>query len=984
MPKTPLPLIAAGLWLSGAAAWAAPAPPAAPAGEAVDKFGGWLDVAGTPGESFHLERIGSRWWLVTPEGHGIFIRAVSKVDTADYGGSGGFQAYDGVYLETAGALSPDLHAAAEDSRPGDVVHPASGFTLKSVGDAIYLGSSRFKPNYTYFWLHQLGRGGRLEWLYSTESGWKPIGGDGRPQEVRVPGPGGSWSLDAGNYMGPGEDGFGRWEHPAANRVTWWDMAQGFPDDFAAVRFAGDAAPRWYLKGVVREGFSVPAVLNQCYERAELAEVIAKKYGPGDHDARWAEAVTERLRSWGFNAAGQYSYRYVEKAPGLGDRLPVEPTWALGGWVTRKDRPYHAKNVYAGAVFPPGSRELLYQGLQPDAFDPAFERGYVEMVRREARERSATGPWSWALIPEEADYLFGLNSLTHDHLGYVALSQNPFHPRASIDGKEIAYDDPRLYAKYALRDLLRDRYRAAGDDLPAFQPGTAVPAYGYARRPAGPELAALENLNAAWGTGYTTWDTSSGDLARGDNAWGTGSGFMDEDGKGILAPGCRSVGFEKAFTDPAHPPLRKDLDDFVKCFAWRYGRVLSKAFAQVPHPVLLLPIYNGPGFVYEALAPYADGFWVSVPDAKDALRIYDAGRKPLVVADYLTADPDSPCHFKAPIASVRFDAARGTTAITAPRLRYVFRMAKAITFPDAPELLESYRRVGKPYPCPRVTSAWWDIVEVPGDYTGHLRPGMHIETWKHGKYPYPRRTQEERARDMIRHYEALLSLRGDDGLGFVIGIEHWCLYDPAPSNWCDDENFGLATFLDDAYDGIEARRAVGTDSRGRPIGGEDGDYGDLLGTLGGFLRTIRRRSPRRRARGEGARGAGRRAPGLSGHRPAITWPPAAASPAARCPPRRPARRARGALPRGGTSLPSRPSRSSCSPTRPCSRPRGGPARARPASRRRRGLRRPCPARPAPGPAAAPAPRRRPGLRPAGSWPRRWLRRPAPCGRSRARG
>ena len=67
----------------------------------LDKFGGVPSIAGHPDESFHLEKIGNRWWLVTPEGHGVFIRAVSKVDVADYGGSGGFLSYDGVYLQTA-------------------------------------------------------------------------------------------------------------------------------------------------------------------------------------------------------------------------------------------------------------------------------------------------------------------------------------------------------------------------------------------------------------------------------------------------------------------------------------------------------------------------------------------------------------------------------------------------------------------------------------------------------------------------------------------------------------------------------------------------------------------------------------------------------------------------------------------------------------------------------------------------------------------
>lgn len=804
----------------------------------LDQYGGIRQISGQPGDSFHLEKVGRRWWLMTPEGHGMFIRAVSKVDTSDYGGSGGFRAYDGVYLQTAsGKMSPNLQAAAQSSHPRDTVHPATGVTLKAKGDVLYLGSSRFQPNFSYFWLDQLGKGGQVKWYYSTRESWKLIRGTGSPFRGEALSQGGGWHLDTGNYMAPDENGFGQWGNRQANKITWWDMKEGFPAYFAQVSLPDDPTPRYYLKGVVTQDFMEPPILNQTYERADLGEGIARKYGPGDYFGKWAQAMTQRLRSWGFNAAGQYSYAYVEKAARQTDRLPVEPTWALGGWVTRKDRPYHVKNVYAGAVFPPGSKNLLYQGLQPDVFEPGFEKGYVEMVQKEA---SAKGPWCWALIPEDADYLFGLNSLTHDHMGYVVLSQNPYQARAQREGKEIIYQAPKLYAKYALRDFLRDRYRAEGDRLPVFNSTAPAPAYSFARQPAGEELAALKRLNAAWGTGYTTWDTASGDLVKGSNAWGTGTGFMDENGKAILAPQVRSVGFNQQFTRREHPAIRKDLDDFIAAFASRYGKVLQQAFARVPHPVLLLPVYNGPDFVYRSLAPYVDGFWVSIPEVKDALRIYNASHKPLVVADYLSSDPDSPCFFQAKITAIRHDPARGTTTLATEDLRYKWRLAQTLAFPDCPALLEIYKRLGRPYPFPRVKAAWWDRVEVPGDYTAFLKPGMHLEMWKYGKYPYPRRSQKDRARDMIRHYESLLSLRGDDGMEFVIGLEHWCLYDPAESNWVDSENFGLATFQDNAYDGVEARRQVGRDERGYPIGGEEADYGNLLGDLSAFFKTIPQR------------------------------------------------------------------------------------------------------------------------------------------------
>jgi len=55
------------------------------------------------------------------------------------------------------------------------------------------------------------------------------------------------------------------------------------------------------------------------------EGLARKHGPGDFLNQWAVATTQRLKGWGFNAAGQYSYQYVTKSSGLKERLPAEPS-----------------------------------------------------------------------------------------------------------------------------------------------------------------------------------------------------------------------------------------------------------------------------------------------------------------------------------------------------------------------------------------------------------------------------------------------------------------------------------------------------------------------------------------------------------------------------------------------------------------------------------------------------------------------------------
>ena len=800
--------------------------------EQTDRHGGMMRVNGDATGGFHVQQVGSAWWLVTPEGHGIFARAVSKVDVADYGGSGGFRSYDAVYLQSAGGgRSANLAEAAADTATRDVVLPGAGVTLRAKDDAIYIGSVRFRPNHTYFWLDQPGGGGRMTWAYSTADGWKPIGPAGQPWKGAALNPDGSCSLEVGNYMAPDADGFGTWDNKNANRLTWWDMAVGCPADFVPVSLAGDPTPRYYLRGTVTEDFATAPIVNQIYERAELAEEVARKYGPGDWPLKWAGAITERLKGWGFNAAGMYSGRYGTAAPRLTNRLAIEPTWQLSGWAVDPQRPWHVKSVYAGAVFPPGSGRQIWQGIQADVFDPAFEQAYLALVKEQP---SPQDPWSWALIPEEADYLFGMDSRTHDHLGYVVLSQNPWRGRAAAAG--VAYTDPRFHAKYALRDFLRDRYRAKDDRSARFTERSVVPAFAYARAPSGAEQAALQALNAAWGTHYTTWDTSAGDLPDGTNAYGTGTGFMDENGKGILTSNVRGVGFGQAFTDSTHPAIRKDLDDYLGVFAARYGRILAQAVNQVAHPPLLLPLYDAPGPVYRAIAPYVDAFWVNVPKPEDALRIYNASHRPLVVADYLTADPDSQLFFRGTVETIRYDAAREATVITAPDLRYPFRMARFVTFPEAEELNRTGQCGGKwVYAFPRIKSLHGHSLEVPGDFTGCVRPGQHLERWKEGGFPL--KTQAGRARAMIARWNSLLDLRGDDGLRFVIGFEHWCLYDPSVSNWFDFDNFGLATFNDNAYDGTEARRAPGRDARGCPIGGEESDYGDLLGPVGEYLRGV---------------------------------------------------------------------------------------------------------------------------------------------------
>lgn len=823
-------------WGGGGSAGAAPV--------ATDAYGGDLAVQGTATGSFHTQKIGDRWWEIDPLGHGIFLTAVSGVDPAwkSYESSGGFLSYDAVYVQsTGGALSANLALAAASSTPNDVVGP-SGATLAKVGDTIYLGW-RARPYITYFWLGRLGTGGKVRWSYSSSgsSGWALIGGTGKPAAGVALDADGSYDLDVGNDMAPDANGFGVGGSPKADRITWFDMSStGFPHDFAQVALPGTTGTLYYIKGVVTAGFTTPPVLSQTYERETVADSIAKKYGPGDARSAWAKAMAARLRGWGIVAGGQYSYPYASLAPAPPVGLPVDFTWPLSGTVMGKGE---AKNVYSNDQCPPGSGKLGYIGNAADVWEPSYATG---MKSAESGWYSGSPIYAepnegTTVIPEEGDDMFGFDSMTHDHMGYVVLAANPYFPNGTYAGKAMTYTDPRLYAKYALRDFLRDRYRQAGDPAPAFGADVKVPFYKYTATPTGAELAALDKLNAAWGTSYTTWDTSSGDVLTGTNAWGAGTGFLDENGTHVLRKDssgsyvCKYT-YADSFTDGAHPAVRKDLDDFIALTAKRYGHELEAAMAQQAHGPVFMPLYGGPDYVFSAIGPSVDGFSVDLADPSGLPHLYDLVHKPIIFEDYSVANPDSPAFASGKITSVTYNSAANQTVVAASGFRYVFRSAWYVGFPDAGSAFSSGGACQYTYPWPPVRANAWNSVTLSDDYTKCVKPGMQIQlsNWD-GLFSVT--TQAQRAQAMIARWSAALNARGSDGTYFVVGFEHWALYDDEVSNWSEIGDYGLLTTQDNAYDGIEARRAAGTDSAGRAIGAEDADYGDLLGPLGSYQRSV---------------------------------------------------------------------------------------------------------------------------------------------------
>ncbi len=811
---------------------------------------------------FALERISDRWWFIDPEGNVFFPKAVAKTDTWEAYSyiHGTFQKYDGVYLQrNDGSFTQNLSDKAEDPTPADVVN-SSGVTLQAVSDAIYIGSVR-PFDVSYFYLGQLGVGGKVEWYYSSrEAGtpWRLVNGSGNPAAGTPRNVDESYNLDVGDYLGLDPRSGELVEHdPKANRIHWWTLDSEyqlgnpalFPRDFAPTSLPVDPVSRYYIRGVVTQAFVTQAILSQLYDTPSSADVPQIKYSsPGVNPLfNWFKSINERYRAWGWNAAGQYSHQYLMIDGNFPfDRMPTEPTVPLSTHAMEASGSWHIKNVYEGQQCPPGSGHLLWQGHTADVFEP----GYKTAIEGLAASMISSNPWTLVIVPEEGDDVYGFNKETHEHMGYVIISQNPFKPIA--DG--VPVKDPKFYSKFALRDFLRYRYKTPTDPLSPFTLNSPIPAYTYRDQPSGDELAALRILNAAWGTSYTTWETSSRNIEEGTNAWGTGTGLMDENGQGVFPGSCDRISY-RDFSKPSYPQVKRDLDDFVAFFVQKYGSILYPAIKSRTANLVAITIYSPPAFVSAAISRYSDLLWTSLDSVKKAQEIYDHFRKPLIVADYLTANHDSPVDFGGPITTITYDAGRDRTIISFSGRPYKFRRAWPIEFPDIvgpggahtarqpwPIEVPDIASISISAPCgdlpmqPTPTKIAWNTIEIAGNYTvpGCVHVGDRVRIASRQE---KLETQSDRARAIQDRILAFSSAKGTDGYHFVAGWEHWCYMDHALLDPYEYFNFGLVTALDNAYDGREARKTVARDHNGRFIGGEDDDYGDLIGPLAPFLKSL---------------------------------------------------------------------------------------------------------------------------------------------------
>jgi hypothetical protein len=382
---------------------------------------------------------------------------------------------------------------------------------------------------------------------------------------------GGLSVDVGMSAALEHDRFGGIVLPA-----------GKPSGFFQTKKFGQ---RWVLMTPEGHPFWMRAVYAVDWnEGGEAARTTFQTKYQGDPMAFAAHAV-ERLRDWGFNTLGEYSSPYLYPVPtyyrpnGNPERMPfiryLNVSW-YGAINQGHLAPAPFKTLLVGAVDPSVYRD--WPGHIPDVFDPNFEtyaRNLAADLKTDSQdtiftEKTASGgrpnpslketPWVVGTTGDDSDNLFGFgpgpgapsrDGVLHPHIGWVvAVTKSLQHENSEVGAamgrkRTVKYADSTVYAKQAWRDFLKRKYGTIG------------------------------NLNSAWGSNYSTFDS--------DGGWPTGKGLMDENGRNPW------IGNDPERLSKTRPSVVVDLDEFLGLYADRYFQVIHDAIkAATPNHLVFSP------------------------------------------------------------------------------------------------------------------------------------------------------------------------------------------------------------------------------------------------------------------------------------------------------------------------------------------------------------------------------------------------------------
>ena len=574
-------------------------------------------------------------------------------------------------------------------------------------------------------------------------------------------------------------------------------------------------------------------------QSHYQKVVAKY---GDADAYWAEATARRIQHWGFNTLGTYASRYVEPthqdnkypedAHGLHShptKLPFITLVRPAYYAMKNERGYlpePVKNLTYGA-------SPFYTGYSPpngiaDYFDSKLDAWLrADLATENYWTELHESPYLTYLIGiacEDGDQMYGFGAgdqfpttpsrgFNNPHLGWIVATVAPTQTANAT--KRVLYVDTAVHTKLAWRDSLKAKYGTIGA------------------------------LNAAWGSNYTTFESSGTPVI--NEYVGTGDGkrtkFLHR--FSLLFPTRLSVQFKLA-----SKVIAGDTNGGL-----RGASGTSRGEGQIFGPKIegYIDYTSGVAVLAFSKAPMT-GARISVDYVQNGWGIggglLDEDGRP-DHQKWMGKDFKSLSDSRSP---VRSDLSSLLKAVSGHFFRTCRTGIKA-AFPNTlylgPDTLGSY---GVP-PRPEVLQSAAEYIDVlllsgSGGFSRNVLDYIEkysddkpvIETNFRAANPdsefasYPMgsgvpgfATQADRGRDYEQALEHVREAASSAGSHPYVGLLWWQYAD----NLDEELNWGLVTRLDNAYDGHEdVRQNVKCSAplQNLGCGGEHHDYGDLISAV----------------------------------------------------------------------------------------------------------------------------------------------------------
>ncbi len=295
-------------------------------------------------------------------------------------------------------------------------------------------------------------------------------------------------------------------------LTTMPSANASTGRFRVEKFSNN---KWLFVDPANNGFFMiaPYVLNQDNSNDDMGSNYFTRTNAkyGDNGPTWGTAQLKRIQSWGFNSVGPYASAYVQP-------VATDPRWTTSDHTNPVKVPFIAliRPAYYGMAnqnnwSPQPIKNMLYSmspyytGYKPgngvaDYFDQNLTTFFTNELNNDplpvSIKGSANQQYLIGVNADDSDEMYGFGKgpdftggFNNAHLGWMVLTMSPMQTSNSI--KKFVYPDTVVYSKRALHDQLVAKY------------GT------------------ISALNSAWGSNYTTFD-SSGTTISGESL-GAGNG-----------------------------------------------------------------------------------------------------------------------------------------------------------------------------------------------------------------------------------------------------------------------------------------------------------------------------------------------------------------------------------------------------------------------------------------------------------------------------